>query len=374
MKETHEPAAASALSPPGPWGRLQTVPIVIAPPMQFVGEIPGGIGKRFWSFPQMDREEIERLLASAELSNADISALLDSTQTIGVQEVALGGFRLAPSERLERSLSPQAREEIYGVLSCFAENPWHHNAFRFCGVSLDDWLHGADLHPQTVALVRRYAYRHGAFLFFADLPLVLPEIADARERLRLFKVLSREATLLLKLHVAPDSDVDALATYWTHGGRHKDIRPILESLAACSRGEVLDVVHLLPPFARLLLYTYPHPPKSDADALKDCHWTSLNFFCEPPDERYLDLEFVVRSIAHDYRRIHDGAAFGDLVILCSPEGEVFHSAVHIADGIAFTKQGPTMSRPWMLMRIEQLCDFYPRRHPVEVRYYRRNDR
>lgn len=366
LATTGDPAAGN----PGPWGQLQFVPILIAPPLQFVGDPSLERGTSAWCFPNTDREALEKFFVEAGLLPAQTGSLLSHAQHAS----AIDGWLVEPGADLLRSLNPKSRGRIYNLLGCYAENAHQHNAFRFCGESLEQWFEGSKLRPETIELVSRYVYRNGNFLFFADVPLVMPELADSAERQRLVKVLSREATMLMKLRVTPDSDIEQLAAYWTHGRRHKDIRPILESLAALPGGDVLDVVHLLPPFARLLLYTYPRPPESAADTLKDCHWTSLNFLCEPPDNRFLDLDFVVNTISTEYHRVDDNIAFGDLAILCSPHGEVFHSAVHIADGIAFTKQGPTMSRPWMFMRIEQLRDFYPRRYPVEVRYYRRNDR
>jgi hypothetical protein len=43
----------------------------------------------------------------------------------------------------------------------------------------------------------------------------------------------------------------------------------------------------------------------------------------------------------------------------------------VADDILFTKNGPAMTRPWMLMKQEHLRHFYPQSAGVQVRLYRR---
>jgi hypothetical protein len=126
-------AAEPAATPAGPWGQLQLVPIVIAPPLQFVGDLAFELGPRFWNFPRTDRGSLEQLFGEADLPAAEADALLDGAQF----ETAFNGWQLRPREKLERSLGPEARGRIYNVLSCFAENPLHHNAYRFCGRSLD---------------------------------------------------------------------------------------------------------------------------------------------------------------------------------------------------------------------------------------------
>lgn len=351
----------------GPWGELEYVRIVIAPPLEFVGDVACGGQPLRWYFDCTTPPSIEEFLAAAGLPDDQVRSVLATCQPVA----PLNGYCLSPDEELVQSLPPAARGRIYNRLSVCGANGTHANAFRFCGDSLDEWFESAKLQSATMDLVRPLVYRHGPFLLFADLPLVLPRITDLPERTRLLKALAGEVTMLMRLRVSPSSDVEQLAGYWSHGRRSKDFRPILESLARCPAGESLDIVHLLPPFARRLLYTYPSPPKRPDDTLKDCHWTSLNFFNELPDNRFLDLDVVVRTLEQDYFRIYHDVSFGDLAILCSPQGEVFHSAIYIADDVAFTKQGATTSRPWMLMRLEHLRFFYPRLAPVEVRYYRR---
>ena len=71
--------------------------------------------------------------------------------------------------------------------------------------------------------------------------------------------------MLVQLRVKPQTDVEALATYWGQGRRSKDVRPLLQSLVRVPGGATIDIVHLLPPLPRALLYTYPLPSEKAAD-------------------------------------------------------------------------------------------------------------
>jgi hypothetical protein len=91
-----------------------------------------------------------------------------------------------------------------------------------------------------------------------------------------------------------------LVRYWGRGGRERQVRPLLESLAQFRRGQSIDIVHLLPAFARRLLYTYPRPAHDGHDVLRDCHWSSLNFFADQPDDQLLNINVVCQTIARHW--------------------------------------------------------------------------
>jgi hypothetical protein len=61
------------------------------------------------------------------------------------------------------------------------------------------------------------------------------------------------STLLMKLRVTPQSDLDALIRYWGQGERGRAMRPFLESLVKVPAGEVVNVSYFLPAMARMRL-------------------------------------------------------------------------------------------------------------------------
>jgi hypothetical protein len=215
----------------------------------------------------------------------------------------------------------------------------------FFGQSLEQWFQDALLlkHGQSRPA---YVYRQGGYLLFADLQAVAREIPDQSELLRLTKALLRERTTLVKLHVQRGDDVEQLVAYWGRGSREDYVRPLLESLARLHRGQQVDIVHLLPAFARRHLYTYPRLTSPAGGNRPDCFWTALNFFSDAADDRLLEPDIVKRTFSRDWRYVSGPPQFGDLVMFHDEREVAHHAAVYLADDILFSKNGSVLSRPW----------------------------
>ncbi|MBN2473477.1 MAG: hypothetical protein JXB62_02625 [Pirellulales bacterium] len=347
----------------GPWGRLEMVPITISPPPEFVVE--GGEDDReevVWHFVNVSPARLSDQLLELGLPDSLVVRLRAATKL----NHTIGGCSVFPDRELVLGLSPEVRRKLYVFLHSFRENEDQCNGFQFCGESMDSWIGDSPLLPETRDLITPLIYRQGGFLFFSDLRSVLPLLPSEAERRRLILTMTREATLLLRLKISPDSDLDALADYWGRGGRAKEVRPILESLARLGGEQSLDVTHLLPPFARQRLYTYPVLPGTIPDSSHDCHWTALNFFREQPDERFGKVQTAFDTFGQDYYRIFRNPQFGDLVVYVDHEDRTIHSAVYIAADVVFTKNGSTILRPWMFMKLDDMDQFYPRPRRQEL--------
>jgi hypothetical protein len=352
-----------------PWGKLACVPIVISPPLEFVPEIaPPMASEGVWRVPDISTARLTDYFTSLALPEDVRSQLMAMAQL----DPTINGVALRPPREFVLKLAAEDRAKLYVGLAQFPQNVDQVNAFRFHGTTLDEWFAHARLAPQTRRLVDPLVYRHNGYLFFADLRSVEPDLASHAERLLLIKALSREVTFLVKLVVEEGADVESLLSYWSRGGRAKDIRPILESLARVPGGERIDVIHLIPRFARARIYTYPQPPEKQPALNRDCHWTSLNFFSAEPDDRFCQDAEVVRALDQDYYRIYGNFQLGDLVVFFSGDRAI-HSAVYIAEDILFTKNGNISSRPWMFCKLDDVRNYYPMAKPPEVRYYRRKD-
>lgn len=178
--------------------------------------------------------------------------------------------------------------------------------------------------------------------------------------MRFIRTISRRGTLLMKLLVTAESDIDALDRYWNYDGNSRELRPLFESLARVPGGCRIDVTHLLPPFARKRLYSFPRPGGGDPLAPKrDCHWTALNFFNDPPDDRFCDPQQVKQTLDTEYVKVDSGPGrLGDILVLFHPGGEALHSAVYVADDVVFTKNGGASTQPWIYMRLGDMQDYY----------------
>jgi len=349
----------------GPWGRVRVRPFMIAPPIDMPMPTPAAAR---WVFEDVTRHEFADFCAQLALSDHQFTALLHAV----VPAPSVDGFVIKPDASFVQSLSPTARAQIYNRLSDGEHNIDHINAYRCWSPSVERWLRGTRLSDQTRALIKSLTYHNGRMLFFADLALVLEQIDDPDERDRLRWALARERTVRLQLHIAPDEPIESLVAYWGAGGRDQSVRPLLASMAQRPNGGVIDVVHLLPTFARQRLYTYPLQeddlPPGDS---RDCHWSALNFFNARPDDRLANITQVSSELRRKYTPVQT-PRFGDVVVFESA-GEIFHSATYIAANIVMTKNGTRLCRPWMLLPLQAMKDFYPKGKPISVRFLRLRD-
>ncbi len=355
----------------GSWGDIEYTRITIAPPDEFLREMlpAGGAKETTWFITDMTEETFTEFVDGLDLTDSQRTWLKDSLQTAPL----VNGYKLHPDSEFIRTLSPSARAAIYHRLGETELNMAQERAYRFCGEP-DEWFADATLPEPIIERMQSMVYENGRFRFFADIDLLLPLLETQAQRLDLVKLLARESTLLMRLHINADTDIDQLVEYWGKGGRSKDVRPLLESLSRLPGEQYIDVVHLLPPFARRRLYTYPHVIADGKAHMRDCHWTSLNFFNEVPDERLTDPDFQFKRLTNDYYPVYGDHELGDLVFFMAGSNQLYHTAVYIADDVLFTKNGALPSRPWMLVRLEDMQDYYPKHDPIEVHYFRRRGR
>lgn len=356
---------------PGPWGDLKIVRVTIEPPWEILSpflEHPQPV----WRFIGYSRSQFSELLAHAGLTDAQRATL----ESAAVWQPDGAGCAIVPSPELLWSLTPESRAKLYGALSLFRENVYQHEPFRFPIELADEWLSNTGLPEAILAQTRRLFYRRGKTLLFSDPHLILPTLASDRDRIRLLKALTRQSTLLVNLHVDASADIPSLVNYWTAGypGRAKDIRPLLNSATRVPGGLDIDISHLLPRFASKRLYTYPNADLDGQSMFFDCHWNSMNFWNDPPDDRFADSAFVIQTLETEYEVVLNDFSFGDILLFMRSATQAIHSAVYVADQIVFTKNGPGPYSPWILMRLDTLVSHYETNMDVEVRGYRRIQR
>ena len=365
--------APSRSAAAGPWGRLTLTPIVVSPPIEYVAADWGRVEETFrWYFPGTSLEVLHAFLSSTGLPAEQVARL----QAAARPDERIRGLTIQPGLDLLQSLDPEVRARLYLQLAKSRLNGDHANSFRFFGTSTADWLGGSLIKPETRALVERLIYRDGDVMHFADAEIVRARVTAGDERQRLAKVLLRQPTLLVRLSVTADSEIPQLAQYWGRGGRATDVRPLLESVVGAGESGFIDIVHLLPSFARNRLYRYPRLTTGDFEkpALANCLWTALNFFRQEPDDRYLDVNTALASLRRDYHIVESEFQLGDVIALLDGEGDLFHVAVYLADDLVFTKNGTSPVSPWTIMSLQHVKDYY-RTHTDNPRliYHRLND-
>lgn len=361
-----EAPSSSRPAQPGPWGDLLLTRIEIEPPESLLPP-PGAARKPIvWTFPGHTRDDLLAWWRTVALTPAQQAELADPARW----EILPDLIRVRPSDELVLGLAPEIRARIYATLSDYPENPEQNDPFRFRADAADEWFAHSNLRPETIALVKPLLYRRGTSLLFSDLSLILPRLPSQLERTQLIKTLARKSTLMVKLRIRADSDIDALDRYWSRGQRGRDVKPLMQSLVRRDGTTTIDIIHLLPRLPRSLLYTYPLTADKGRGTFLDCHWTTLNFFNTQPDPRLEDIDVATATFNQDYYPLSGRPTFGDVVMLTKRDNSVMHSCIYIADNIVFTKNGSSPNAPWILMELSDVIAFYPTDDPLDVQYYR----
>ena len=108
--------------------------------------------------------------------------------------------------------------------------------------------------------------------------------------------------------------------------------------------------------------------------LPDCHWTSLNFYNFDAHQYLLDSNLATSQVLSDFVPVEPPYEFGDILFfLDTDKGDAFHSCVHLADTLVFTKNGRNVLAPWVIMTLDNVKKIYLYKGSGRVQAYRRKD-
>lgn len=354
----------------GPWGNLELVPMVIEPPDAFIFISQQMSHAEGWVFTGYSANSLADLFNTSELSPAARGWLMNTQNW----EIAAGQILVRPPAAVVMDLGGQARRKIYQALALCGGNPLHETPLTFRKGSDADWFRAAGLSKATIDIAKRLIYPRGNAWCLSDWPLVLQQMESQEERRRFLEVTGRQPTVLLRLKLGQRSNVDKLVDYWGRGGRNKDIRPLIQSLTQISGGVALDVVHLLPRFARSRIYNYPYPvEKNSKSVTPNCFWSAMNCFNDRPEDELVEPSQMRARLERDFFGIEEPSRLGDVILLSRSDGTLVHAAVFIAADVVWTKNGACHTQPWILSRMEDLAASYPSDTPLVMRAYRRKD-
>lgn len=348
-----------------PWGELMTSEILIERPEEYIGYETSTNKAPTWVFDGMSHEQTRALMATSGLTDSQIERALAP----GLASPTATSTIVKPDGELLLSLPPQARGKLYAELGHSASNHYMQFPFRFPQSRVDQWLDDSAVDPQVKATIKTLLYPQGNAECFSDFEMVLRSIPSEEKRLDLVKALSRQPATLVRVHVRPSTDLERLLGYWGRGLQVKDARPLLESLKRLDGGGNISLLYLLPRFARERLYTFPLPPKPGEPPI-DCHWSTMNFFNDPPDDRFTNPQYTVQYLNQNYYPVAKPSLYGDIVLILDKQGNAIHSAVYLADDIVFTKNGNNYAQAWMLMRLKDLESDYTSDSAPKLLVYR----
>ena len=258
------------------------------------------------------------------------------------------------------------------MLARWEANEFFHAPYFVPDGDVDAWLSGSNLRPDLIDIVRRTTYPAGKTFCFSDVSLLVALTKSHAEARAALKALSRTRTAILRLRLDDDSDIPKIAEYWSSGDANaKDFLPLLESVKTNPLVDHVDIIHVLPPYARKLMYTYPHPSLAIGGRYPDCHWTSLNFFNYRPEGRLFDTQGATMFVLENFEPDEPPYRYGDVLFFTDPQGRAIHSCIYLADDYVFTKNGANLISPWLIMKLQEVIDRYSVNGEPTIQIYRK---
>jgi hypothetical protein len=355
----------------GTWGNMETIRFAIDLPDEYVF-VPSVESLVRWSFPGYSKEQVLAKLQLVGVPDGDVKKL----DTSAKWDTQGGVTSVEPGDPLVLGLAPEVRAKLYAVLVAFPQNEHVVDPIWFRPGMVDWRLQDSGLAKESIDLLKKLLYPQGNLLLFADFEPALRALPNEAERRRFMQVVSRKQTLLARVNLEHDTDVEKIAQYWGVGGRRKDLYPYLNALHRVEKGANSNIVCLLPEFARDRLYCHAYVAGDAQGVKQDCFWSAFNFFNDQPDNRFNDMSYVDSVLKRDYSAIAGPTQLGDLILVTVEGKSVIHAANYLADDIVFTKNGADFRQPWVLMRMADMIDTYAVKYPnagtVVPKYFRKN--
>ncbi|MEY4385675.1 MAG: hypothetical protein RLY20_958 [Verrucomicrobiota bacterium] len=360
-------APAKPTAPIPPWGEFVEYDINLEQPDEYLGfELANTNRAPQWTFSGMDRAQARQLMLDSGVAPAAVSrALSDQFSTMETGSVAVH-----PDANLLGALSPEVRAKLYGRLGKLTGNPYMTCPFCYSRKSFQEWFGDHAQEIPGMAIARKLFYPRGDGVCFSDLEFLLRQLHSDDERMHILKLLSRQSAVLVRVRIRPNTDVEGLLNYWCCGAPLPDVQPLVESTARLPEGATISLLYFLPKFARERLYTFPMLTWQP-DPVMDCHWSTMNFFNDPPDDRFTGTSNTVPYLKTNYVEVAQPDKYGDVILILNSSGKPVHSAVHLADDIVFTKNGYNAAQPWMLMHLNDLLTRYTDDGPPKMLVYRK---
>lgn len=357
---------------PGPWGRLQCAYVYLEAPKSLIEGFPLPSPTPRWTLPASEFSEVPALFARAGLSQTIIDQLL-LPQNVVKRD---GLVHLLPPLPTLENLSPESRAIIYTEFSKYPENEYLVDPVLIIGTSVDEWYRRSKLRPEIIQKIKKMSYMRGETIAFSDIPALLNYASTDSEARAIFKACTRTRNLMIRLMLDKNAKVDEIIKYWSFGVgiRRKDLEPLVLSIMELEGVDDLGISHLLPALARKLLYTYPGLDMAKHGVMPDCHWTSLNFFNYEPHEYLLDARLATSQVLENFIPVNPPYQYADvLFFLDNTTGDAFHSCVHLADNIVYTKNGRNILSPWVIMKLEDVKKVYLYKGNGRIQGFRRKD-
>ncbi len=344
----------------GPWGHLEFYQLILEPSDFYLAassDLRNWKERTVWKFNALNSAGVEGILENAGIKR-ELRDILLSDQYLTFNRET-GTYEIRPPEDVIVALNSENRRILYPQILPFLDRNPFYSSYALPVGGLDTVTYAATGVPTAqLDLIKKLSYKKGNTTQFADIRLIFAKTQSENERRRILKTIARELSLSVKLRISEDYNLSQLESYWSAGGKNREILPMLESVLMTSGIETLDLIHLLPPTPRKLLNTYPSENGSGLGReMPDCYWTAASFFSEDPPDRYLDS--IAQVMDSRYEKAVRPLQFGDFVLLTDKQsGRAIHACNYIAGNLVYTKNGKSLGRPWIISALEDVVEEY----------------
>ncbi len=337
--------------PAGPWGSLEYYTIPLTCPPSSLAHLRVPSQQVEWCFHSSSQAELEAELLTAGLTVDEIALILKGANVLVDPDL----MRVFPSEEAIVRMGHQTRGSLYRLLGRIPENRFHRRPLYIPTENLSAWFDGTGLPRTVIEDIAKLAYPtpRGLGYFFADLPFTIRQTNSMKDEQLIVSGLTRRQGLVVRLRLTRETLTPEIAAYWHAGYKNKAVMPILDAVVHANDGGAIDIAHLLPATPRQFLNRFPDPSDAVDGRLPDWFWTCYNFFRFAPRDLYADSPERDAVILEEFEPGLPPLQFGDMVLLNSGS-KIIHGCIHIADDIVFTKNGPDLFSPWVLMRLEEV--------------------
>jgi len=362
---------AAARPPTAPWGRLESYRISLQCPDAHLSLQTRPSEQTVWELEIRGDAELEALLESEGITEDEMTFIREGSDSMQLQS----SLRIFPSPETILSMPIALRTKLYRLLARFPANRIHRRPFYIDTGNLSDYYRGSNLPRSILTDISRLVYPTpaGKGFFFADVPYLMQRTGDTEAERNLLRGLHRPPAIIARLRIDAADDFAALANYWSAGFKLRSVLPLIESVGRTPEITHIDVGHLLPPLARAKLNTYPIHSDGLDGRYPDWFWTCYNFFRFAPRDVYSDSPEGKDILAEEFVQTTPPHRFADLILLRSGT-ETIHGCIYIADDLVFTKNGPDLFSPWMLMPLEDVVAYHDMEGDVRLSVFRKRPR
>lgn len=357
----------SLRSSEGPWGRLESFPILLEPPETHLWSALYE-EQSIWNFGELEQESVLELLGTLGFSGDSLAIL----RADGWWTSQRGQTTVELSDAFIESLSPENRAAVARWFRLNNPAFFGRLVVNMDGASYLAYENGG-VSEKTLSLVKRLGFKRRNVLSLMDRPYILRQLGnDTAEKESFLKAAFATRALVVNLVIDESSDRNTMIDYWSGQGRYPAVASVLDSLFATAGTKRVDLVQLLPPLPRRYLYGFTNLSDVTPANTPDCFWTSIQFFKRSPSSRYLDPLLLKHHLTSDFEQVEGPATYGDIVCMFNNEDDSFaHSYVHIADDIVFTKNGASFARPFVLTTRNDMLSVYLDENLYRYDIYRR---